>query len=239
MNTSPGNSNFLAQAPYARLSNEAKLARDAYNKFGGEYIKRYREDVSKMREYLQIFLESLPPNSAVLDIGCGFGNYVRYYLDQDLDAYGIDISETMLREARRMLPNNRVFAMDMHHLTFHNESFNGVSAVTSLLYTNKLQLREILVQVNRILKGKGKLFLVMLEGASEGVEKEEHGSIACNTYTAYYTAQELQSILEETGFAVEHSVVKRVLLDEGREIFLWAEKSSRPTFTHEQDRRPK
>src|SRR6185295_685870 len=47
--------------------------------------------------------DTLPPGATVLEIGCGTGNYIHALAARrpDLTYFGFDLSEPMLREARR------------------------------------------------------------------------------------------------------------------------------------------
>ena len=65
-----------------------------------EYLRTFSEDVRRIREFVQ--------NGQVLDVGCGFGYFVRSALEGGLDAYGIDLSEEGIREAEKHAPG-RVF----------------------------------------------------------------------------------------------------------------------------------
>ena len=65
-----------------------------------EYLETFAEDVRRIGEFV--------PSGTVLDIGCGFGYFVREALAAGYDAYGVDLSADAIRAAERELPG-RVF----------------------------------------------------------------------------------------------------------------------------------
>ena len=44
---------------------------------------------------------------SVLEVGCGFGRLFPFFLDHDLDIYGIDISEKMIFQAKKLWTNEQ------------------------------------------------------------------------------------------------------------------------------------
>lgn len=215
-----GNRKMLAR-PY---SSETSMARKAYNAFGDAYLRKFKDDLIKMQPYINEFLGNFKPNGRILDIGCGGGDYVTYYQQMGFDAYGIDISDTMLRAASKKVSGNKLLKMDMHNLQFEKDFFDGVSSITVLQYTKKIKFNGILKQIYRVLKPGGKLFLVMFEGISEGVEIEKYNDSAFEVYTAYYTEDELCSLLKQAGFKITKSITTNILLDSGKEVLIFATK---------------
>lgn len=202
---------------------EASLAKQAYNDYGIEYIKTYPDDLSKFQGLLDRFLKHVPAGARVLDIGCGNGAYVNHLLKRGFDAIGIDISLTMLEEARRIVPPERLFLMDMHTMEeFEAESFDAVISITSMLYANKEYLPRILKQVQRLLKPGGKLWLMMLEGEGDGLVKHNFGDAEAVTYTAYYQIDELKDKVKASGFSVLEERLTNLVVLSHREISLFA-----------------
>ena len=208
----------------SRLGKEALLARKAYNIFSDEYEELYKDDVKLVTGMLDQFLQPIKPFGKILDVGCGSGHYVKYYLEKGFDAYGLDISEEMLTLSRLIVPANRLFHLDMHNMNFPYYEFDGISCVTSLLYTTKDKCKKILRNINSFLNDNGRLFLVMLDGEKQGFELENHKTKSAKTYVSYYSLEELIAILNESNFSIEESFSKRILLSTGMEHYLIATK---------------
>lgn len=66
----------------------------------GEYDATFREEARRLARYV--------PSGKVLDVGCGFGYFVRAALDAGYDAYGVDVSAEAVAAADRLAPD-RVF----------------------------------------------------------------------------------------------------------------------------------
>jgi len=60
-----------------------------------------RADVLE-KELLGKLLEGFPSARSILEVGCGTGHFTRWMARRGLDAVGLDISEPMLNEARRL-----------------------------------------------------------------------------------------------------------------------------------------
>ena len=61
-----------------------------------EYLATFADDVSRIRDFVTC--------GSVLDIGCGYGYFVRQALAAGFDAYGVDLSTDGIREAEKHAP---------------------------------------------------------------------------------------------------------------------------------------
>lgn len=74
---------------------------DDYTNQEAEYLATFDEDVARIRDFVG--------GGAVLDVGCGYGYFVRRALAAGFDAYGVDLSAEGIAEATKHVPG-RVFA---------------------------------------------------------------------------------------------------------------------------------
>jgi SAM-dependent methyltransferase len=65
-----------------------------------EYLATFGDDVNRIRDFAT--------EGSILDIGCGYGYFVRRALAAGFDAYGVDLSSDGIREAEKHAPG-RVF----------------------------------------------------------------------------------------------------------------------------------
>jgi len=201
-------------------------AEEAANDYGIDYIKTYPDDLSKFQGLLDDFLLHVPAPARILDIGCGSGAYVSHLLKRGYDSIGIDISLTMLEEAKRIVPEHRLHLMDMHTMeTFPPLSFDGVISITSMLYATKNYLPRILKQMHRVMKPDALMWLMMLEGEGDGLVKSSKGKSESVTFTAYYQSEELKETVKENGFEVIEERFTNLVVLSHREISLFAKKS--------------
>lgn len=73
---------------------------EAYANQEQEYLATFDEDVRRIRDFVV--------EGSVLDVGCGYGYFVRRALAAGFDAYGVDLSADGIREAEKHVPG-RVF----------------------------------------------------------------------------------------------------------------------------------
>lgn len=99
------------------MNNQLKTI-DVYNK----YVKEYEEKFMPFDLYDDTFndlLNKLPLNSTVLELGCGPGNVIRYFLNKrpDLMLTGIDLAPAMLKRAKEINPEAMFQLMDIRYTT--------------------------------------------------------------------------------------------------------------------------
>jgi ubiquinone/menaquinone biosynthesis C-methylase UbiE len=90
-------------AEVLEMAEKGKLVRKGYDRIAEEYqADRYTLD---NRKELEEFAGFLPKNAKVLDAGCGAGiPAAKFLIDSEFEVVGIDFSETMLKLARKNVP---------------------------------------------------------------------------------------------------------------------------------------
>ena len=83
------------------------------------------------KELLAKALETFPERKTLLEVGCGTGHFLRWFEDRRLATVGVDISTTMLAEARR-LGTSACVATEASALPFADRSFDLVALVATL-----------------------------------------------------------------------------------------------------------
>jgi ubiquinone/menaquinone biosynthesis C-methylase UbiE len=85
---------------------------------------------------LKELLAGFPKAETILDVGCGTGHFTRWFERQGLRATGLEISQTMLAEARRHR-SDKVLRGDAHLLPLPIQSFDVVAFITTLEFLQK------------------------------------------------------------------------------------------------------
>jgi SAM-dependent methyltransferase len=83
------------------------------------------------KELLGKLLCLLPKARSILEVGCGTGHFTRWMAQRGMDAVGLDISDPMLTEARR-LGGSRYLSGDAHSLPFADRSHDVAALITTL-----------------------------------------------------------------------------------------------------------
>jgi cyclopropane fatty-acyl-phospholipid synthase-like methyltransferase len=124
---------------------------------------------------LEELTRELPPDAAVLDLGCGAGVPVTRWLSQRFAVTGVDISARQLELARRHVPAARFLKADMADLGLAPETFNAVVALHSIIHVPRAEHPALLGNIHRWLKPGGGFLAIWALGAWEGEEDDWEG----------------------------------------------------------------
>jgi SAM-dependent methyltransferase len=81
-------------------------------------------------------LLSPSPGASLLDVGCGTGHFSRRFADKGLAVTGLDPDPHVLKYAASLGGDLRYLEGDAHSLPFADESFDCVTAITSLCFVS-------------------------------------------------------------------------------------------------------
>ena len=130
----------------------------------------------------------------LLDLGCGVGQYSKYFLDKEFDVTSADISERALAYLSEKYEGIKTVQIDMTEpLPFADKSFDLVFANLSIHFFSEKDTHSLISEVKRILNDDG-IFV---------------GS--CNSSKAYKYIQDKSTVIEN-GFYRE---------DDGRTVRLF------------------
>lgn len=145
---------------------------------------------------LRSFMALIPQGGRVLDLGCGPGTASAHMHDAGLDPDPMDASEGMVALAieRYGLPA-RLGTFDDISGT---ELYDGVWANFSLLHATLGDLPRYFAALGKATKAGGTIHVGMKTG--EGMKRD-----ALDRLYTYITVPELQTLLENAGFAVNYT----------------------------------
>ncbi len=124
-----------------------------------------------MQDKLDKFLEYVPKNGRILDIGSGTGRDVKYFIEKGYDSSGIDFSEKMVAYANKNT-KGKFYLMEMTSLGFKDGSFNGIWASSSLFtHLTFNDIGNALMEVKRTLKDNGVFGIIAMKKEKEDVEQ--------------------------------------------------------------------
>lgn len=93
-----------------------------------------------------------------LDIGCGSGNYTMALLHRGINIEGVDLSPSMLAQARAKAPSQQWSQGNMHSLPFDSCMFDGAITMNTLHYVRN-SLTSVFQEMRRVLKPGAKLVI--------------------------------------------------------------------------------
>ncbi len=97
----------------------------------------------------------------ILEIGCGTGRISKLVANSGTDVYGIDISEEMLKHARRNVFNGIFARMSATTLHFQNNTFDLVLSSTVLQHLPYCDQEKAIKEMCRVAKKNG--YIIVLE----------------------------------------------------------------------------
>jgi len=146
------------------MNNKYNEIKKQYNNTGKNYIKLTDEYIKEHGdEGAEIIQDILPDLSGkkALDIGCGGGRLINLIesLSDSVSVYGVDISEVMIKEARKKVsaPSNVLVADIEKKLPFENDFFDIIIGNYVLHYLKNFE--KAYVEFGRILKPDGYIIL--------------------------------------------------------------------------------
>lgn len=95
---------------------------------------------------------------SVLDVACGTGTLLTMARERGLKCYGMDLSEGMLAQAQRKVPNAEFQRGSYYHLPYADEAFDQVVA-TNALSGESIDAGEALHEMVRVCKTGGRILI--------------------------------------------------------------------------------
>ncbi len=185
----------------------SKLAEEFYDKIVNLHHEEFNYDLIQYKKWLDLLISMMNKGSKILDLGCGNGRAVKYFIDRGYKGVGIDLSDEMLKLARANVKNGEFYKKDFTKLDFGNESFDSIISFFALNHIEKATFKQIMAECKRILKKDGFLLLGMVRGSSEGYWVGFYGQ-NMQLYGAGYTKKELSDILNSEGYKILKSEIE-------------------------------
>jgi len=164
-----------------------------------------------------------PPPRSVLDVGCSTGTLVRALIEHGYDAYGIDISEDLVRKARELAKHS--FGQDLSERfsvgnflrhDFGDQTFDFIHSNDVLEHIHSDEASDFLSKCRRLMRPGGVLWLITpnrLTGPGDATTlKLPWGTPAIGLHLKEYTLAELSALLRGANFCQ----VESRLFGEGR-----------------------
>lgn len=168
-----------------------------------KYAEQYAElTFSNILQYeLNRFISFLPKNARIIDIGCGSGRDVQYFMDYGFQVVGIDASTNMINEAKKRVPNGEFEIMRFESLNFSEESFDAAWVLDAIPFLEKKSVENFLSSFYSILKKDAIVFISARQGVGETeIEYKKLGNSKLKV--SFFYEEEIENLLRENGFEV-------------------------------------
>jgi 2-polyprenyl-3-methyl-5-hydroxy-6-metoxy-1,4-benzoquinol methylase len=108
-----------------------------------------------------VFTHFRNTKSKCLDVGCGAGNNLRFLLDNNFQATGIDFSNDIISKIKREF-NENILCENITNTSFNDEEFDFIIDRNSIQHNNKNNVILAFNECFRLLKPNGKMFSAFL-----------------------------------------------------------------------------
>ena len=173
--------------------------------FGGRFMLRsMNKGHEKLAKWGRSYL-NIDKNYTVLDLGCGGGRNIEYFLTKADKVYGLDHSETSVKMAseinKKAIDTGRcqILVGDVKSLPLEDESIDIVTAFETIYFWNDIE--ECFREIYRVLKNGGQ-FLICNEVSSK--ERRDVKKLLKMINFEIYKPNDLTKMLTEVGFSCQY-----------------------------------
>lgn len=138
------------------------------------------------------FVELLPENAYILDVGCGSGRETKVFMDLGFNVFAFDWSVEMCKLASKHT------GIDVKHMLVQDidfeDEFDGIWAYASLLHVPSDEMESVLLKLKKALKSNGIFCASFKHGEFEGQRE--------GRYYTDLTEEVAAELFEKVGFKV-------------------------------------
>ena len=163
---------------------------ETYNKNASALAKKFANLGPRIEDIHRGFSYISKDNPNVLEIGCGYGREAKEILKLTNRYLGIDISDEMIKMAKREVPNGNFVVADIENYIFPS-NLDIIFSFASLLHPDKETLKLILEQAYEALSEGGIFYISLkLDKYHSETQDDEFG---IRTYY-YYTPEDIKEL---------------------------------------------
>ncbi|MGV9385964.1 class I SAM-dependent DNA methyltransferase [Nonomuraea sp. NPDC003707] len=182
--------------------------RASYDTVAVSYADQMREALDEnpyLRATLALFAELVRTagDGPVADVGCGPGHVTVHLQELGLDAFGIDLSPTMIEVARRDHPHLRFEVGSMTDLDLPDASVAGLLGFWSLIHVPDDAVLTAFDHFKRVLRPGGTLLLGFHVGDESRLKTRGYGGHPMKVHVHLRQPTQVAGWLRDAGFTVK------------------------------------
>ena len=191
--------------PNNQVTNPKHVVEHGYDQVANEYA--HLEDGTewpRMR-WLKKLLSCLPPDSSVLDLGCGSGVPADVEISKNHKVTGVDISQAQVSLARLNIPTGYFIHGDAGSVEFQASSFNAVVSFYALEHIPRGEHEVVIQRIYQWLKPQGMMLISMEAGDYEGL----YGTwLGVQMYMSCFDPETMDQLVQRAGFELLDSAIE-------------------------------
>jgi SAM-dependent methyltransferase len=182
-----------------------RTIRENYDRLAKEYALHLFDELQHKpfdRELLTRFAHDTKNRGLVCDLGCGPGHLTRFLNDLQVSVFGVDVSPSMVAEARRLNPGLDFREGDMLALDLPPSSLAGIVAFYALVNVPPERLALAFSEMFRALEPDG-LVSIAFHVGDEIVRPAELWGVPLTMDFYLHLPARICHLVDAAGFAVE------------------------------------
>jgi ubiquinone/menaquinone biosynthesis C-methylase UbiE len=197
-----------------------RVVETGYDRVAERYLASKDLEDPTTLSALEELTRELPPDAAVLDLGCGAGVPATSWLARRFAVTAVDFSAKQLELARKNAPSASFVKADMTDLEFAPETFDAVVALHSIIHVPRAEHHALVGNIHRWLKPGGGFLATWALGEWEGMESDWEGWGAPMRWS-HYDGETSLKLLRDAGFTALRAEVRTTRGARGDESWLW------------------
>jgi ubiquinone/menaquinone biosynthesis C-methylase UbiE len=200
------------------------IAKEWTEKFSGEHNNKPKDQETLIR-----FSKGIGNRKPVWDFGCGPGNTAEYLKNLGVQISVLDLSETILEQARSIHPDINFQKGNILDLEFDNDSIAGVIAFYAIIHFTEEQVSMAFNEIFRVLQPNG-LFLFTYHIGKGTMHLDEFLGKKINIDFMFFTTEFISGCLKTCGFEIIELIERDPypgLEYESRRAYVFAKKTNK------------
>ena len=179
------------------MAEKKEIVRKGYDEIAREY--QANRHIFDNVEVLKEFSNYLPKNARILDAGCGAGvPCAKLLVQAGFEVVGVDFSASMLKMAKKNVPEAALIKEDLTKLGFRDNSFDGLVALYSIIHVPRKMHASLYQSFHRILKPDGIMLICI--GSDEWEGEDEY--FGARMFWSEYNLDEAMQMVKNAGIQI-------------------------------------
>lgn len=171
--------------------------KDIIKNYESYYQQKYKKAERSEKTLLKKLLDNLGETKSLLEVGCGTSHFTRWFESYGLECIGLDLSDMMLKEAKKMWTKATLLQSESSFMPFKSKSFDVVAFIACLVYMpNPL---KVICEASRVAR-KGIIFGLINKWSLPTLRRMIQVKMGKNPYyknAKFYSILDIKQILKD------------------------------------------
>ncbi|MGV8171694.1 MAG: class I SAM-dependent methyltransferase [Candidatus Woesearchaeota archaeon] len=179
-----------------------QLVKQGYN--NGNYAKVYDRAKNRLDLFDKLMCDELisrlDKHSKILDLGCGIGlPHDKYFVDNNMDLMGIDISEKHIALAKKNVKNAKYLVGDFFSKDVKGK-FDAIVSYFAIFHIPREEHKKLFERINSLLNKNGYILITL--GAEEMKCDVNPDFVGAPMAWSSYSIEKNKKLVQEAGFTI-------------------------------------